>query len=147
MKGIIDKTVAIVLAIDHSPYSIAGFDVEILGLDSSKEKEEENILNRAVDRIKTSRGFYKFINWFRPKENEDEEDKTFEARSVWWKIEESIIPETIERIYIKNLRQNPYYVAMNRISPEGIPTKVHCTLYPGEWAYIKDSILIKIGEE
>lgn len=142
MKGIIDKTVAIVLAVDHSPNSIAGFDVKILELQDSKEKEEE-ILNKAIDKIKTNRGFYKFLKWFRPKENEDDEDTTFEARSVWWDMEKSIIPETIERIYIKNLRQNPYYVAMNRISPEGIMTRVHCTLRPGEWAYIENEILIK----
>lgn len=142
MKGIIDKTVAIVLAVDHSPNSIAGFDVKILELQDSKEKEEE-ILNRAIDKIKTNRGFYKFLKWFRPKENEDDEDEKFETRSVWWDIEKSILPETIERIYIKNLRQNPYYVAMNRISPEGIMTRVHCALRPGEWAYIENEILIK----
>lgn len=143
MKGIIDKTVAIVLAVDHSPNSITGFDVKILELQDSKEKEEEEILNKAIDKIKTNRGFYKFLRWFRPKENEDDEDITFEARSVWWDLEKSIIPETIERIYIKNLRQNPYYVAMNRISPEGIMTRVHCTLRTGEWAYIENEILIK----
>lgn len=148
MDKIIDKTVAIVLAVDHyGPESKVGYNVEIISLEDSKEKEEEDILNRAMDKIKTAHGFERFINWFRPNEDEDENetDRAFQARSVWWDIENSIIPEVIQRVYIKNLRQNPYYVAMNRILPEGIPTRVHCTLHPGEWAYIKDSILIKMG--
>lgn len=143
MEKIIDKTVAIVLVVDESPHSIVGFDISIFDLEASKEQEQINILNKAMDKIKTYRGFYKFINWFRPKRNEDQPDEEFHPRTKMWEIERTIIPKTIQRIYIKNLRITPYYVAMDRMSPEGIMTKVHCTLRLGEWAYIENEILRK----
>jgi len=143
MEKIIDKTVAIVLVVEESPNSIIGFDVSIFDLEASKEKEQIEILNKAIDKIKTYRGFYKFINWFRPKRNENQPDEKFHLKTKAWDLEKSIIPETIQRIYIKNLRITPYYVAMDRMSPEGIMTRVHCTLRLDEWAYIENEILRK----
>ena len=138
MKGIIDKTVAIVLAVDSNPKSIVGFDVTIFSLQDSREEEEERILNRAIDRIKTEKGFHKFIDWFKPKENEDAFDRKFEPRTEWWDIGKSMIPETIERVYIKNLRKISYSAHMDRMTSTEMPTTISWVLAEGSWAYIKN---------
>ena len=105
----------------------------------SKEEDEKDIkiFEKALQVLKTEKGFYNFISWFTKKPA-----APFVERGTDWTFSQSLWSHIAGIICIKNLNKRLFSFLFIEQDEKGEKFYKTIFLNPGEWVLIKDNRII-----
>lgn len=112
----------------------AGYTLSPIPIDIEDENKIK-IFRKAMDIIKTVKGFIRFFQWLRP-------ECTYNERTLLWQIDDGEWVKSMDVVYIKNARSYPFKFVITRRKLEGedggAMKKLDLVLKPGGWVEITD---------